>query len=270
MAHKMVRQNIKRFLLSRRNKETHSAIAYLRNIGGGLSVIGVVGVFPFPQFYWWFVGCIYLGLFLLAVEAFLENWTLISRVAVALTWIALAVLYTFQVVLAPAPFNVVVVGRNGDYRDSAGKIADVQWSDDYYEVDVSIVDPTDTPYTDIDLLLTSDLPIAEIGQTTKNQTVTITPVIVDATEAESDKDGHILRSGPLEIHSINQWRLQCDRIPKRDRLGFVLAVVNPDKQHPGRRLPKRSPDHIWLIGDYISRGERPRKTDRKYPVMQQP
>ncbi len=134
----------------------------------------------------------------------------------------------------------------------------IKWQPGMSELIVSIVNPTDRDYKDLDFSILSPEPVREIKQATAIPCVPVSENVVNVTgtgPGGSEVLHQLLTAGPL--------RFRCQSLPKRTTIQFVLAIVNADnlmsllsRPKPGEALPhgmwgpKRKPKWVGVGGTY--------------------
>lgn len=218
-------KKVRDFWLVRRDKDTNPAINYLRNVGGGLSVLGLIGILPFPEFYWWCVGAFYLGILLLIIEALLENWTRLFRFGVCLVYFGAACAYTFGFVLAPTPLDLLIVTFSSPYP-AGTKIGGIEWSDKYTDLEVDVGNSTAHDYDDVDLVLHPDQPIAEITELDDSHRASFdTPKMqglhIDVYHSETNS----MEALPAIMIAADEYTVHFDSLPAHSIVKLAMALV---------------------------------------------
>jgi hypothetical protein len=236
-------------LLARRDKATHTTVVYLRSVGGGLSLLGFIGVFPFPQLYWWCIGAFYLGLILLTIEAFLENWMLIFRLIVSSVWLAIGLIFTLGFVAVKAPVSVAVWESAAKYPPGT-VLGDIQWSDNFYELRVSLENESVYDYEDLSVILKPDKLVAKIGQISGPSRATFEdPQELTENLVDIELPSLLQKANPLVLIALDTgYRVRCDRLPSQSRIELIMALVD---MRPF--APCNSTDHCMFAPEYKQR-----------------
>jgi hypothetical protein len=247
---------IKQRLCARRDSETHSAVVYIRNIGGGLSLLGFIGIFPFPQFYWWCVGAFYLGLVMLATEAFLENWMLVSRIIVSVVWIVLAALFTLKLVAVRAPVSFGAWESRAEYPPGT-VLGNITWNSNFTELRVRIDNGSNYEFENLNLIVRPDSLIARIGQISGPCPATFEDVLQMSQHMVYVNFGSgEQRANPLIlIASDSGYRIRCEHLPAHEHLEIVMALADVTPF-----VPCNATDHCVFSPNYKLRIEMSDKT----------
>jgi hypothetical protein len=213
---------------------------YLRNVGGGLSLMGLATILPSSHFYWWNVGAFYIGVLALAAEAMLENWSLRWRVGVCAVWLAFLVLFSWKVVWVSAPFEPMFTAGDGDYAVGSD-VYGIKWESGVSDLSIAIPNPTSFNYEGLDISFKPDVPVREIAQVTSLADVSY-QVIREARGMEianmkftaKDKNGRVVSSGsPTLYASADGFRMHCPDLPPNTILELFVALVNPKVGNQG-------------------------------------
>jgi len=239
------------------------------------------------EHFWWGVGFTYLALLLLALdfcfEVELKNFPKVKRFLILIITVVFIV-FTFKVVLASSPLGIQVADYGSGIVDESGKIGDVLWKSNYHDVRVFIDNPTASDYTDLVLWVSTDLYIAHVGRFGKCLDGSVEPATVISDVMGAGPDGvvreqsnvegpiHIPITPPIlgydEIFSFGTyapvWKVQCDKIRKKDSIELLLAVVSMDKQF--NLLKPKKPLWVDFDVEYESLGHRHRQTKIRLPV----
>ena len=105
-------------------------------------------------------------------------------------------------------------------------IGGIPWSNRFFEVRLDLFNPNPVSVTDLDVVITTDQPIVDVGQVTNlpdvliysAKQVTITPELVNPTTGAR-------QAIPLvQIATSGGYRALCKSIPPQTRLELVLAI----------------------------------------------
>lgn len=130
----------------------------------------------------------------------------------------------------PDPLSFSAVTQLGPHARGT-VIAGIPWSPRFIDLRLSIHNPNETDLYDLDLHVSSDRPIASIGQLTNLSNVDITPdaepqVVIGAYSPAGEPRWS--RALPL-IGTTRKMRIQCARLGKRQSLNFIAASTDfPD------------------------------------------
>jgi hypothetical protein len=231
----------------------HPAARYLEKIGGGLSLLGLGGTFPFPQFYWYGVGAFYLGLFALSVGVLLENWGVRWRLVTCGVWLSFAILVSLKAVFVSAPLEIESFAHIGDYADGVD-VYGIKWEPGMSELRLVISNHTARDYDDVDINFVPDVPTRKITQVTNLPDVALsiarqagTEEVADTEMTTIDANGKVLAGGPTEIYASGSgFRMRCLKIPKHTTVELLAALVTPP-QLPRTGLPPRDESKVMKI-----------------------
>lgn len=250
-----------------RAPEPHPVVQYIRNTGGGLSVLGLAGILPGPRFYWWGVSFLNLGLLLLLIEALFENWRLRYRLLVACAWLVLIVLFNLKVVMLPEPIVVQVMAYDGNYQGGED-VYGIKWRKEMSELRLRFSNPTDRNYDNLDINFITDGAIMDVKEMTSLNNCKFIPVFVRDINAHgyaTTKNGDTVAT-VTHVATTREYRIRCDSLPSFGRLEFVVAVVHlkpqrfkpEDLQHLGFFFggaddifaSRSKAKWVWISGQY--------------------
>ncbi len=233
----------RKWFFAKRQSAPSPAVEYLRNIGGGLSLLGIIGLFPSPDFYWVGVGAFYLGLVLLTVEAYLESWVRYIRILMAIVYVLAASLFTFGYVARAASLDLSAISNPAELEKSP--IAGMTWRPQYSELDL-IIGGKDIDYSEINLHIKPDYPIAKIAQLTNISDVLFEDEDGMTTHVDSVSGG-VGRSIPLELIATNAgYLVHCGKLDGGLQIKVIIAVVDMNYNPP-------PPNVGYLDGNYVLR-----------------
>jgi hypothetical protein len=254
---------------------------YLRSLG--IFSFSAGGGLLMWEHFWWGVGFIYIAFVLLLLdfcfEPELKRHPTIKDLLILLITVA-SLIFTFKVVIAPAPLEVVALDYGAGTPDENGKIGDVRWKSDYHDIRIYVTNRTDADYTNLIIGVETDLHIAYVGRFGKcldgsvEQGMKIGPFVTDSPSGEQI---YTNVEGPVDIPIPNtpgfrmtsfgsyspNWKIQCDKIKRHDSIEFLLAVVHLDEEKGFKLLPPRKPAWVAVNIDYESMGHRHRKLKKK-------
>jgi hypothetical protein len=255
-------------------------LRYLRTFG--IISSSLSGGILMPEHFWLGVGFIYLTAILLVLdfcfEPELKRHPTIKDLLILLIIVA-SLIFTFKVVLGPAPLEVVALDYGAGTPDEEnGKIGDVRWKSDYHDIRIYVTNRTDDDYTNLIIGVETDLHIAHVGRFGKcldgsvEQGIQMGPVV---TGSPSGEQIYTNVEGPVNIpvpggytmtsfgsYSPN-WKIQCDKIRRNDSIEFLLAVVHLDEEKGFKLLSPQKPAWVAVNIDYESMGHRHRKLKKK-------
>jgi len=211
-------------------------VLYIRNTGGGLAVVSLFPLIWFPEFYWYGVGFLVVGLAFLTLEPLLEEWRLPRRIATSAFWLVVGVLLLTQFVFVPAPINIAGYADIGNYIEGAD-IHGIKWEPGMSGLHVIFANHTDHDYDNVDFTITPNLPTRKVSQITEFLEISLPIVqnsglgdVVNGGIEMKDKDGKVLNGGPTDLYASGQgFRLLCPKISRNATIELFAALVNPPR-----------------------------------------
>lgn len=182
-----------------------------------------------------------------------------------------SIAWYIDIIKSSKSLNFWILSNIDDYPSNID-IGGIKWNQAFADVRVYLENPTNRDYTDLDVLMTTDLTIAKIGQITNLPNVTFTPVVpgldIKAIQVKmkTDTGKNITIPVTTEFQYVSTYRMICPTLPRHSRIGLVLAVVvmNPiiNGKWPDTALgEKRLPKWVSINGHYKDSG-------REYPFEQ--
>lgn len=168
---------------------------------------------------------------------------------------------------------------------SGSLYAGIRWRSFFTEVHLRVFNRSRFDYSNLDFTISSDEPIAQVGQTRNSILCRVIPGAkggADVTEAEIRQTDPVTGKSVItrpENNSDNQdvedvdliapgpKRLQCDKIPSGSSTTVVLAFVNMNDQNMA--TPLRIPNSVMIDGSYEA-AERTITLKATYPVKGEP
>ncbi|MGE0469456.1 MAG: hypothetical protein AB7L09_10480 [Nitrospira sp.] len=218
-------------------------LVFSRKIGFASIVLGGAGMITGPEYFWFAVALVNVGLLLVFVDVVAEKWK-----STALRWALIVMVLTSVVgfnwfwvfVDLPMPVSVMVV--NGEYSEGTS-IAGIPWQPKFTELQVEVVNSSKRNYEDLNIVFKPNLPVAAISQLTTYQGVVF-----------EDRYGVTMRA--VEVHGAEQkassqvlvatdagYRMRCDKLPAGGGIRVVMAIADvkydPAPASPGEPLFKK-------------------------------
>jgi hypothetical protein len=242
-------------------------------IGAGVSLM--------PYFFRVGVGLIYGGAALLCIELAFQRFNSWMRVCGIFIVLVAAGGFTRGVVLKPAP--VVVRSEMVPEPYAEGVVLwGIKWSSDLRDLRVTIENPSDDDYENIDVTVRPDFPdtpIIAIGQVSNIPGVTFMSTELQAWQPSAGPP--IIRFDSTTGHTVgdnwrfsarktdggsftplqpfpNHYRFRCEKLPHRETLEVSIAIAEKD-------MPKGKIGKVWLRGQYRAY-MRTHKIDTSVPV----
>jgi hypothetical protein len=268
VAHKKTRKSKRPVEMSPESKEQHPALNLCRGAFAATLVAEIRLMQGFSSSWTFALG--YILLVLLGAEVYfdlLRNCRIVIRCLGLLPVIALLILFTYKVVKAPAPLEITIL-TVGIHRPGT-VLAGIDWTPDLTDVQVSVADPLDDDYEDVDLTIRLDYldapMINGIGQVTNIPGVTFLgpgarvfqqggkpPFIVwdfPTGHTVGDKitfqgrDDNKPDTQPRALDT-NYKGVRFDKLPRRQAIILALAV-------PTDELPKAK--KAWIKARYSAK-----------------
>lgn len=136
-------------------------------------------------------------------------------------------------------------------------LGEIPWSPRFTDLRVSIINSGSVDWTDLDVTFRPDQPIVAIGQTTA------VPDVFVSASASTDmtlRMEYVLANGqrtavPLVlIASSGDWKMQCKKLPRRQRIEVIFASASlPEYDGGPPKTPK--PDFGVFDRDYAIRSK---------------
>jgi hypothetical protein len=262
-------------------QEKHSAVTYLRTLGG-ISIVGLGALIP-PHYYWWGVGIVYLGFLALILDIVFQKWRLRGKVLGCIVLVILITLYSCFVVFVPAPLDVLTNSTWGNYE--VGKpVHGIDWETGMTELRFAISNPTNLSYDAIDLIVKPNVPTRKVIQVSSVPDVSLDVLekaggleMANMTVRAIRPDGQPGENIPMDLFaSAEGFRLSCPSLPAHKTMQLEVALVTlsvrSDKPETiimgGGAGPKAIATKVLVKGDY-SVLNHPHHVESTYAVRQQ-
>jgi hypothetical protein len=219
-----------------------------------------------PYFFRLAAGLIYGSAVLLCVGLWFERFKRWLRLCCMSMVIGAVAGFTFGIVLKPAPIIVGAEMRLEPYAEGT-LLGGIKWSPDLRDLRVTIENPSNDDYEDVDVTVRPDfpdIPIISIGQVSNIPGVTFITTELQAWQPSTgppmvkfdSTTGHTLGdSWGFSTHSTdgahstplqpfpNHYRFRCEKLPHRETLELTIAIAAKD-------MPKEKISKVWLRGQY--------------------
>ncbi|MGH9636905.1 MAG: hypothetical protein ACRD72_18905 [Candidatus Angelobacter sp.] len=252
-------------------RSTPQAISYIRAIGFAAICFGVAAMI-IAEYFWSATLLIYLGLFVLLVDALTDKvvaaWI---RLAMGIVCVSGLVLFTWHIVLPAPSLSTHDPMIQNHANEDAPNLPGLAWNKTYSELDFPLLNTSDFDYTDMVVTLETDRNIADVGQISSHANVEIQPELHAIPIYSGNIEGALLAKN--RTTSAPVWKIYCDKLRKGDTLEIDVATVNLKKAewgplipltkdvHPPTSPPPGGPrlDPTWLKikADYKGRFGRP-------------
>jgi hypothetical protein len=199
-------------------------IVWTRSISAVSVLGGGVGLMT-PDYFWFAVCFVYGGLLLLAIDLWFEPQLKkgFKRVGGMIILLLMA-LFSYKVVFISAPLNIQSLVTVKEYSTGT-KIGDIPWRPMYTELDVVVNNPTESDYTNVNIVVRPDYPVAAISQLSNLGGVSF-----------EDRWGSTFRGTiqdlsqqfamPVTLLATDAgYRIHADHIPPNSSLRIVMAMV---------------------------------------------
>jgi hypothetical protein len=177
---------------------------------------------------------IFVGIILIAIGLCLDASRVTRIIVLALSSVGLFLLSKF-IVFAPAPLVVRAVFNVADYVPGT-TMAGIPWEPDFVELQVFLSNPTNDSYTDVSVILNTDMMTRAIGQVSDIPGVTFPKAVLSRPVAEWTDDKGRHHQAPVIVQG-GLFKMQCEKIPPKSAVAAIVALSNPDDGQ-GKRRPK--------------------------------
>jgi hypothetical protein len=236
----------------KKKKSLAHIVEYCRSAGIVSLAIAVVGLMQGPEYFWLSVGLVYFALVVWSLDVFFEPWPRPWMRWPALGFVALlAVLVSWLWVFVSAPLGVSSVAVAAEYP-AGTSIGGIKWRPEFTETQVRIANPSARTYSDIDLVVTVDFPVAAISQLSTVPDVSFENALaMSITQMVIDESNGNRRANPLVLLATDAgYRIRCGRLLPKSTLHLVLAVADV-RWNPEAWKPR--PDGGIFEKDYVLR-----------------
>jgi hypothetical protein len=233
----------------------HPFIRWIRAAGIAAELFGW-GTLVLGGWFWPGVGLIYAGFLLVIVDVWVEP-ELKSyrkcRIGTVLTVITFAAMFSWGIVCVKAPLEVSAIVTDAEYP-AGTTIAGLAWKEEFTELQVWIVNPTNRNYDNVSVIIRPTEPVAAIAQITNIPEVSF-----------EDKNGQSVRlmdinpraatagAIPLVLLATNAgYRMRCSHLPAETTIRVVLALADV-KWNPPARPSQRPIEELARDKDYVLR-----------------
>ncbi len=184
-------------------------------------------------FFWFAITLVYAGLALLIVDVQLEpSITARFRRIAQIVVVSGILLFSWKVVFVSAPLNFFALSTRVEYEPGT-TIAGISWRPYFSEMDVSITNPTERNYEDLELVITPDHPVAAIGQLSNLTDVSFEDNY-GVSERATIRDLSKQYAVALVLLATDAgYKIHCGRIPPRSNLKLAMALVAIKEDTPG-------------------------------------
>ncbi len=200
-------------------------IKWTRGVSAFSVLAGGFGLMQ-PQYFWLAVFFIYGGLVLLGLDLWYEpelkqKFKLVGE-GVILVGI---VMFSWQVVFVSLPLKLI--SQTPKFEIPSGtNISGITWLPMYSELDVIINNPSDGDYTDLNVIVKPDYPVAQIAQMGNLGGVSFEDTNGTTFRGTIENLQTTLAISITLIATDAGYRIHCDRIPPQASLRLVMALVD--------------------------------------------
>lgn len=201
-------------------------LSYVRTSGIVSLMLGGASMMNGPEYFWVAVALVNLGLFLLAVDIFSERWSIASVRWIFISVVAIfAVAFNWAWVLTDYPLEFTSVAIDSEHQEGTS-IAGISWHPKFTELQVFITNPSKSNYSDIDVIVRPDMPVAKVAQRTDFQGVSLQDRH-GATTNLIRVNGHEKATVPLTLLAIDAgYRVRVEKLLAKTSIHLTFAVVN--------------------------------------------
>jgi hypothetical protein len=162
----------------------------------------------------------------------LVYWSTKIRTMGSLISILSAAVVVLLLLLRGAPLLISAFAQEGDFEEGT-VIGGIEWQNNYSEIRLNLDNPQYWPYTNIAIIIRSDLPIAKVGALSPHSQCTSAsdfPVNIVAPELKITGKKGSRETLPLftpESPGVisDQYKILCNKISGKSNLELLIAVV---------------------------------------------
>jgi hypothetical protein len=242
---------------SRLEQNLHPVPYYLLRTLSGASLSGGAAGVMIGISFWFCAGCVYLGLLLLAVDPWLEprlRHVRFFRALISFLFVVAIFAFSLYVVFLPAPLEIDFTGDIGNYPKGE-QIGNATWDCPEYCSDfrITITNPTDYDYSDVDLEVNTDMVITQQAEVSGSPCYSLGPVekVMDVRYHDSSGQERFAKTWQTT------GRTRCDKLPKHSMVQIMYEMAQESSTRPGEFADKRLPVRLKLNAGYLVRS-RPR------------
>ncbi len=216
--------------LKSHERRVHPFLLWLKGLGASSVLLGGLGIMQ-PQFFWLAVGLVYAGLLLFFVDLYFETFSRAWRATAGLAIVVSLVWFSVGIVFVSARLDLLTLGSQIDYSiGNAPSPGGIVWRSFFTELDVTMANPTDENYDNVDMLVRPDYPVAAIAQLSNLPDVSFENRDgVDARITAEEVDGNKPPVTLVFLATNAGYKVHCGRIPPHSSLTIVTAVVEVKK-----------------------------------------
>ena len=230
-------------------------LGYLRAVGI-VGVLWTVAAMILPYFFRAATALIYIASALGLADLYWEKaLPKLAKIIGAGVVVIAAGLFTYSIVLFPAQLKCGSYWVKSDYPEGSD-IAGIKWRQGFSELRVSIKNPTDRDYDELNISILSPEAVIEIVQSTA---IPCSPISQDVATPH-DTLGTVFHP----LFDTGPKRFRCAKLPSYSTMEFVLAVANVDDlmklmtkgavdlgPKPELFGPKRKPEFVIVQASYL-------------------
>jgi hypothetical protein len=164
-----------------------------------------------------------------------------------------------------AVINVDAYPMLVDYEPGTD-VGGIKWSALYSDLRVTLTNPMEEDYEDLDFTITTDLKIVRVAQLSgiPNVTFFVGPNKIPPVWPTGKKDANgndlyqPMTPSPGAPQTAKTYRVRCDKMPRRSKLELVIALMGSRpmvNNNPWTMMDKRPPQHVEVEGQFRAFGE---------------
>jgi hypothetical protein len=209
-------------------------ISYVRGAGTVSVLLALAALMFLPDYFAGFVALVYMAIVLSGCDLFFETYpSKRGRYIVAFAMIAALVGFSVGFAWVKAPLPLLAVDNNIDYAPGTF-LGGIPWLNEYDDIRVVVTNPTDHDYSDVDLTIKPNLPVASVSQISGSPCSFSDPTNTNLWLADKPLPAGRVTGMPMVVIATDVGeRVRCDKIPRHASIEIILAAASPRTPVPG-------------------------------------